>query len=395
MTIDEILAALAAIIDGAGDRTLTDDEVERYESLEVQLAAAHRSDEVLRRQAAYMAPAQGARVQTAVGHADDELDRAFEAYVRTGIVNQDIAELRAQEAGVPSEGGYLVPDGFRQRLVERLRAFGGLSTAVEEFTTDSGSPLEWPTVDDTANKGEIVDEEATFAAGVDLTFGTATLGAYKYASGGAGNLPLKVSVELAQDSAFDIEGFLAKALSTRIARKQSDHWVVGTGTGQPLGITHGKTGVEIAADTAGITYADLVRFKHRVDPEYRNMPGCAWAFNDATAGLIEGLVDANGRPLLREANDSIASGQDVPTLLGYPVYIDQSFPDITVANNTINWGVFGNLREAYVIRRIKEVQLVVLRELYAQHGQIGYMAWSRADGTVQNANAYIAMTGEQ
>lgn len=395
MTIDEILAALAAIIEGAEGRTLTDEEVERYESLEADLATERRSQEVQKRHAAYITPAPGARVQTAAKRPEDTLDRAFEAYVRTGVVNQDIAELRAHEVGTPSEGGYLVPDGFRQKLVERMLAFGGLSNAVEEIATDSGNPLEWPTVDDTANAGEIVDEEATFAAGADLTFGTATLGSYKYASGGAGNVPMKVSVELAQDSAFDIEGFLSRALATRIARKQSDHWVTGTGTGQPLGITYGLTGVEIAADTDGITYADLVNFKHSVDPEYRNMPGCAWAFNDATAGEIESLVDANGRPLLRDGNDSIAGGQDVPTLLGYPVYIDQAFPDFTAADNTVNWGVFGNLREAYVIRRVKDVQLVVLRELYAANGQIGYMAWARADGTVQNANAYVALTGEQ
>lgn len=59
MTIEEILAAMQAIIDGADGRSLTADEVANYEGLETQLADARASDGVRRRQAAYNAPAPG------------------------------------------------------------------------------------------------------------------------------------------------------------------------------------------------------------------------------------------------------------------------------------------------------------------------------------------------
>ena len=57
------------------------------------------------------------------------------------------------------------------------------------------------------------------------------------------------------------------------------------------------------------------------------------------------------RPLLKGQDDS-ALGTDAggDTLLGYKVVIDQAFPDIA-ANSTTNWGVFGDIHEAYVVRR--------------------------------------------
>jgi predicted phage gp36 major capsid-like protein len=34
---------------------------------------------------------------------------------------------------------------------------------------------------------------------------------------------------------------------------------------------------------------------------------------------------------------------------------------------------------------------VTLNELYAPNGQVGYMAWARADGMVQDTNAGVLM----
>jgi hypothetical protein len=55
-SIDEIMEAMRAISDVAGQRTLTDEEAHRYVELEGELAAHHRSQEIRQRQAAYEAP---------------------------------------------------------------------------------------------------------------------------------------------------------------------------------------------------------------------------------------------------------------------------------------------------------------------------------------------------
>lgn len=59
MTIEEILAAMQAIIDTADGRSLTAEEVANYEGFEAQLADAQASDGVRRRQAAYATPVPG------------------------------------------------------------------------------------------------------------------------------------------------------------------------------------------------------------------------------------------------------------------------------------------------------------------------------------------------
>jgi hypothetical protein len=54
--VEEILAALRAIVEAAEGRDLTDEEATNYERLEAQLAAARRSAEIRNRQTAYQTP---------------------------------------------------------------------------------------------------------------------------------------------------------------------------------------------------------------------------------------------------------------------------------------------------------------------------------------------------
>lgn len=389
MTVEEILAALQAIIDAAKnpdgtERPLSDEEAQRYEELEVKLAAVQKDNQIRQRNAAYNTVTTPAHVHVAAAKPDDTLERAFNSYMRTGVANQDLTELRAQSVGTDSAGGFLVPDQLRQKLTERLKAFGGLATAVEEITTTGGETLRWPTLDDTANSGVIASEgTAPGSGGADLVFGEKTLGAFKYVAPGASQLPLRVSVELLQDSAFDIEGLVTRKLGERIARKQAVDWVTGAGTTLPFGITTGTSGT--AFTSAGITYAELVAAVHECDPEYR--VNAKWAFNDATLAKIESIVDTTGRPILNDANDGIATGPNNKTLLGYPVVVDQAFA--TYADGGTNkWGVFGDLNAGYVIRRVKDLTLIVNPYSRANEGQVEYVLWARADGTVQDANAF-------
>lgn len=393
MTIEEILGALQAILDAAEGRELNDEEVARYEELETQLKGAQRSAEIRSRHAAYKAPNRSdLHVHVGTARQDDTLERAFDHYLRTGKENADLVQLRAQGEGSPTEGGYLVPDGFRDKLIDRMKAFGGIANVVETITTSTGNPLPWPTVDDTANVGEIVAEGGTFASGADLVFGTASLGAYKYMAGGASNTPLRVSVELLQDAAFDVQGLVSRKLGERIARIQSTHLVTGNGSGQPKGIVHGLTPVQPAANT-GWTYADLVTFIHSVDPAYRERG--RWAFNDTTLGAIRKLVDLDGRPLLQPAGTASAAGSPGgETLLGYPVTIDQAFVDLDIDDSTDLCGVFGDLSEGYVMRRVKDITLIVNPWTRAANGQVEFTAWARMDGNQQNINAYSVLSGK-
>jgi HK97 family phage major capsid protein len=389
----EILEALQGIVEGAAERSLTDEEVTRYEELEAQLRAAERDEQVRARQAAYNTVDRSAVAGlVAPAKQDDTLERAFEAFIRSGVPNQDIAELRSQNEGSGPAGGYLVPETFRNKVVEAMRAHGGIAGVAETITTTTGAPLPWVTVDDTANVGSIVQEGDTFSSGADLVFGTASLGAYKYRSNGAGTNALRISLELLQDAAIDIQGLVSRKLGERISRIQATHLATGNGAGQPKGLIHGLTGIEIAADGDGITYNDLVTFIHSIDPAYRS--NARWVFNDNTLEIVRKMEDAAGDPLWRPDTSDMATGLGGGTLLGFPVTIDQAMPDFSAANNTQNWGAFGDINRGYVVRRVREITLIVNPWSRADYGEVEFSAWSRMDACPQDTNAYTALTGE-
>ena len=405
-TIEEITAAMTAIANLSDDE-LTEEKIGEFDQLEADLKAAQKVASLRDRNKAYNAtvvPA-GVPAQRNGRREPESVDKAFNSFLRTGQPNMDIAHLRArgrdsepmnaQSEGTPSAGGYLVPDGFRTKLVERMKAFGGIAGIAEEFNTTTGNPVEWPTVDDTANSGEIVAEAGTFASGADITFGTADLGAYKYMSGGASNLPVRVSVELLQDAAFDVESLISRLLGTRIGRVQASHLATGNGSGQPLGLIYGLTPVQNAANTA-LTVDDLITAIHSVDPAYRG--NARWVFNDNTAAVIEKLKDSNGDLLwLRSGIGSMLTQSPEGTqanLLGYPVTVDQAMPDLDVDDSTDHWGAFGDIREGYVIRRVRDVTVFVDPYGRAANGQVQFHAWARMDATQQNTNAYVALSGK-
>lgn len=405
MTIEELLAALRELVAAAEaeDRELTEEEVDRATDLEKQIDVIQRSQNIRARTAALgttdtthlrgvvsgTPDGTGAGVlygaeRTGMSAADKEtLERAFDTYMRTGIAVPEMAHYRAQGTGTGAAGGFLVPEEFRQKLIERVVSFGGVAEEAESYTTSTGAPVVFPTIDDTANTGEIVAEHAAPAGGADLAFGEKEIGSYTYQAPGAGANPLRVSVELAQDSAFNIQDLVQRLLSRRIARAQAEHWVNGTGTGQPEGIT-ASTGPSHTFTGAAITYAALVAAKYTIDKEYR--AGAKWFFADSTMAALESMTDTTGRPLLQPAAASGLAGDNGMTLLNHPVVIDNAFADYTDASSN-NWGAFGNMREAYVIRHVQSVEMIVNPYSRANNREIEYTLWARGDGMVQNPYA--------
>lgn len=388
MTLEEILAALQAIIDGAmtdgQPRDLTDEEAKRYEDLETQLATVRRSAEIRSRQTAYNTPVPGGIIAPPKEETDT-LERAYVAYLRTGVANQDITQLRAQGEGTSAAGGYLVPPGFRTKLVEVMKAYGGLAAEVDDFSTTTGNPLEYPTIDDTANQGNLTAESGQFTGGADMVFGSVPLGAYKYTAGGASDLPIRVSVELTQDAGFNVEALISRLMGVRIARKQAAHWCTGTGVSQPKGIVAASLTADETLDVSDtIDYDDVLDTEGALDPEYEQ--NAKWVMSKSSWTAIRAIVDGASRPLVMPSAQAGIGGKPEKRLLDYPVVIDQGMPTLT--DTGAYFAVLGDLREAYVIRRVHKLAIVVNPYSRASYGEVEYTGWERADGNIQNRGAY-------
>lgn len=179
----------------------------------------------------------------------------------------------------------------------------------------------------------------------------------------------------------------------RIARKLAVDLAVGSGSGEPKGILTGTADVSMAASNSFVSVtngalAKLMALVNSVDPAYQ--ANGKFVMNLATWSDICAVVDTTGRPLLAGVDQS-AFGAQQKNLFGYPVVIDQSFP--SAADGT-NFMVFGDLSEAYVLRNVAGVHIMVDPYTRAANGQVCYNAWARYDGTVQNRFAYAILGGK-
>jgi HK97 family phage major capsid protein len=320
--------------------------------------------------------------------ADAKYNAAFANYLVSGVNNLEADERivmrqryssfqNAAGVGTGSAGGYLVPPEFRDTLVETLKWYGPMLQEAEMITTASGANLPWPTNDDTANVGAILAENTAMSE-QDVTLGTASIDAYMYTS-----KLVRASYQLMQDRD-DFPRWLARKLGERIGRIWNQHFTTGTGSSQPDGIvtgaTVGVTGTGSFATTGGISYDNIIDLEESLDPAYGGGNGLKFMVHQSARKALRRLKDNQGRYLWEP---SLQAG--VPASLdGYPVILNNDMATMAVSSKSV---LFGNIAEAYVIRKVKDIQTVRLDERYAEYLQAGFFGFARADGTMQNANA--------
>lgn len=384
-----------AILDKATTekRELTAEEQTSFDKIHVDIEARAKQIEKIERHETVMADLKESRGRLAGSQQGDPIEpsdtdakalverrnKAFDSWLRrgdTGLTADErttLAELRAQSTANTS-GGYTIAPAFYNTLTEALRAFGGMRQAATVIATETGATLPMPTVNETAQAGAILAENAQ-ASSQDITFGVVNIGAYKYTS-----KIVLVSLELLQDSAFDIASYIAKALADRLGRIQNTHFTVGTGSSQPTGIVAGATSGKVGTtgQTTSVIFDDLVDLVHSVDPAYRM--NAKFMMHDSTLKVIKKLKDSQQRPLwlpglaLREPD----------TINGYPYIINQDVATMAANAKSI---LFGDLSK-YFIRDVRDVFVMQLRERYADFGQVGFVGFARADGNLLDAGTH-------
>lgn len=288
----------------------------------------------------------------------------------SGRVIDNGREGRAMSTTVGA-GGYTIPQGFFPELQKNMLAFGGVRPLAKIITTGSGAALPIATADDTANEAAIVGEGAALSSPQDPGFGVVTLNAFTYRT-----LCL-VSLELMQDSEFEMETFIRGIIAERIARGTNRHFTVGNGSTQPNGfITGGSSGYTAAASNS-VAHADLIELEHSVDPAYRALPGTGWQMHDRTLKVLKKLVDSDNRPLWQAG----MSVKEPNMLCGYPYTINQHMATIEASAKSVAFGAWSK----YWIRDVSTMLLIRANELHIANGQIGFYAFSRHDGDVMDA----------
>ena len=194
----------------------------------------------------------------------------------------------------------------------------------------------------------------------------------------------KASQRLLDDSAFDIEGWLAGRIADKFARAEAAAFINGDGVDKPKGfLTHsdvddgiwswGTLGYVPSGVDGGVTAEAIIDVVYALGAEYR--ANATFVMNSKTAGLVRKLKDNDGRFLW---SDGLAAGQPA-TLMGYPVLIAEDMPDATSGANAIAFGDFG---AGYTVAERPDLR--VLRDPFSAKPHVLFYATKRVGGDVSD-----------
>lgn len=133
--------------------------------------------------------------------------------------------------------------------------------------------------------------------------------------------------------------------------------------------------------TPAITYDDLVKVKNKVIQAFRK--GSIWVMNQDTETAVELIKDANDNPIFQPDPTGEFDGK----VLGYPVYVSDNMPDIETGKRPI---IFGNF-SGVALKKSKDLEIQILRELYATQHATGIVAWLEVDAKIENLQKLSAL----
>lgn len=301
---------------------------------------------------------------------DEEREhRALDLYLRKG----DVSELRALEVGTATEGGNLVPEDFKKKLImglEEQNIMRGLATTISADNVQ----VVIPTVSSHGSAAWTAEEGAFTES--DEVFGQILIDVHKATT------LIKVSEELLHDSAFNLVSYLNTEFQRRLGALEESAFVNGDGASKPYGVFNEiATGVTAASNSA-ITTDEVMDLYYSLGTQYRGK--ASFVMNDSTEKVIRKLKDSNGQYIW---SPGITAGQP-NTLFGRPVRTAGDVPAIASTANVIGFGDY----KYYYIADNSQIAMQRLNELYSVNGQVGFRIYKRTGGRIILAEAFKALT---
>ncbi len=309
--------------------------------------------------------------------------KAFAAYLRSG--DEDAmrslgVEEKALSSAVAADGGYLVDPVTADQIAGVLHDTSSIRSIANVVAIEA---TVYDVLVDTTEAG------AGWATEADATGETATPQVERI------SIPLhelsalpKASQRLLDDSAFDVEGWLASRVADKFSRAEGSAFVSGDGMDKPKGfLTYDsvQNGTEIWGELGHVlTGADgdfdpvnpadaIVDLVYALGARYR--ANATFVMNSKTAGAVRKMKDADGRFLW---SDGLASGEPA-RLMGYPVLIAEDMPDIASWAPAI---AFGDFNAGYTIAERPDLR--ILRDPFSAKPNVLFYATKRVGGDVSD-----------
>jgi len=309
--------------------------------------------------------------------------KAFEAYLRSGdddgLRGLDL-EGKAMSTAVAADGGYLVDPETAAIIAGTLSGAGSLRQVSNVVNVESTA---YDVLIDEGNLGSgWADETTATTATTTPTIDRISIPLYELAA-----MP-KISQRLLDDSAFDIEAWMASRIADKFAQAEAAAFISGNGSDKPTGIlnhtavadaswTWGNIGY-IATGTSGDFDATnpgdaIVDLVYALWARYR--ANGTFLMNSKTAGAVRKLKDSNGRFLW---SDGLAAGEP-SRLMGYGVVVAEDMPDIAADSMSI---AFGDFNAGYTIAERPDTR--ILRDPFSAKPNVLFYATKRVGGDVSD-----------
>jgi HK97 family phage major capsid protein len=309
---------------------------------------------------------------------------AFEAYVRSG----DDRHLRGLEAkamsyGSGQDGGYLVPDELEAAIGRRLAKISPIR-GIASVRQVSGAVLKKPF----AVTGPAVGWVAETAARPQTA--SATLAELQFPTAELYAMPA-ATASLLEDSAVDLDQWIAAEIETAFAEQEGTAFVTGDGTNKPKGFLDYTLVAEASWEWAKIGYVAtgvsgalpasdpsdvLIDLVYALKAGYRQ--NAAWVMNRRTQGAIRKLKDADGNYLWQPP----AQPGGKAMLMGFQVVEAEDMPDIAANATPI---AFGDFARGYLV--VDRTGVRVLRDPYSAKPYVLFYTTKRVGGGVQDFDA--------
>ena len=274
-------------------------------------------------------------------------------------------------------GGNTVPTDFLNTLYQhRIHAAAIRQTNVRILNTSTGRSIQLPK---TSSHGTAVwVGEGTAISSTDASFGQLTLDAWKVAA------LTRVSSELLEDNAVNLEGYIAEDAGRSIGQAEGDRFVVGSGTNTPRGVmvaVANDAGTAVQVASATVETDNLIDLFYSVTPPYRQ--NGYWLMRDSTAQAIRKLKNADDQYVWQAG---IQVGQP-DTILGRPVVVDPFASAIGSANESVAFGDFSG----FVIREDGNPAIARSEHRYFDQDQVAWRITHRVDSDLLDSNAIAVL----
>jgi HK97 family phage major capsid protein len=263
--------------------------------------------------------------------------------------------------------GFTAPIDFWAEVIGQMKAYDGIFDAARWFVTATGTTMDIPLADDTANVGAVVVEnnqvlEGANPAFLQLQFGSASL----WSTG-----RILLSLQLLEDSPV-IYDFLVQTFAQRFARGMGAQFIATL-----------LAGVEnfSAAHSTYLSPDDLFGLVGSIDAAYAKKG--SWLMSLSTLMYIfKTFVTTStaGDALLRATTDD--SGHYL--LLARPVYLCDSLDDVGAGGRPI---LYGDMQR-FAVRSVAAEQTVNrYSEVFMPTHRIGFEGVWRVDAALAKASA--------